>query len=172
MEENCIDALRRMGPPEAYDAMLERAGKRDRPAIEVLGKIGDERAVDTLVDFIQDESNPPLQKTTLRALGEIGSEAATQDVANRLVAEDPEVRSVAARALGMIGDTRAVDPLANRITEDEDDSVRAAAAWALNQIGTEDALESAAAYADDRSFLVQDEAERAAAALGKGKQTA
>jgi HEAT repeat protein len=138
----------------------------------VLGKIADDRAVDTLVDYIQDESNPPLQRTVLRALGEIGSEEATQDVANRLVAEDPEVRARAARALGMIGDTRAIDPLANRITEDDDDSVRAAAVWALNRIGTERALESAAAYADDRSFIVQDEAERAAEALGKAKKKA
>jgi hypothetical protein len=172
MEDNCIEALRRMGPVEAFDAMHERAQKRDRPAIEVLGKIGDERAVETLVEFIQDESNPPLQRTTLRALGEIGSEEATQDVANRLVADDPEVRARAARALGMIGDTRAVDPLANRITEDDDDSVRAAAAWALNQIGTERALESAAAYADDRSYIVQVEAEQAADALGKTKKRA
>jgi hypothetical protein len=172
MEENCIEAFRRMGPEEAYDAMMERAQKRDRPAIEVLGKIADDRAVETLVEYIQDESNPPLQRTVLRALGEIGSEQATQDVADRLVAEDPEVRARAARALGMIGDTRAIDPLANRITEDDDDSVRAAAVWALNRIGTERALESAAAYADDRSFIVQDEAERAADALGKEKQKA
>ncbi|WP_276261601.1 HEAT repeat domain-containing protein [Haloglomus litoreum] len=172
MEENCIDAFRRMGSEEAYDAMMERAQKRDRPAIEVLGKIADDRAVETLVDYIQDESNPPLQRTVLRALGEIGSEEATQDVADRLVAEDAEVRARAARTLGMIGDTRAIDPLASRITEDDDDSVRAAAAWALNQIGTERALESAAAYADDRAFIVQDEAQRAADALGKTKQEA
>ena len=171
MESNCIEALRRMGSPEAFDAMHERAQKRDRPAIEVLGKIADDRAVDTLLEFIQDESNPPLQRTTLRALGEIGSEEATQDVADRLVAEDPGVRARAARALGMIGDPRAIDPLANRITDDDDDSVRAAAVWALNRIGTERALESAAAYADDRSFIVQDEAESAAEALGKRQKT-
>ena len=171
MESNCIEALRRMGSPEAFDAMHERARKRDRSAIEVLGKIADDRAVDTLLEFIQDESNPPLQRTTLRALGEIGSEEATQDVADRLVAEDPGVRARAARALGMIGDPRAIDPLANRITDDDDDSVRAAAVWALNRIGTERALESAAAYADDRSFIVQDEAESAAEALGKRQKT-
>jgi HEAT repeat protein len=170
MEERAIDALRRMGSEEAYDAMMERARKRDIPAIEVLGKIGDDRAVETLVDFIQDDGNPPLQKAVLRALGEIGSEEATQGVADRLVAESPAVRSNAARALGMIGDTRAIDPLANRITEDDDDSVRAAAVWALNRISTEEALESAAAYADADSFIVQHEAERAADALGKAKQ--
>jgi hypothetical protein len=165
MEENCITALRRLAPAEAYEPMIDRAGKRDRPAIEVLGKIGDDRALDTLHDYIEGESNPPLQKTTLRAIGEIGSESSTQHVADRLVAEDPEVRSRAARALGRIGDTRAIDPLADALADDDSDSVRAAAAWALNAIGTRRALEAAAEYADDRAYIVQHEAERAAETL-------
>lgn len=175
MVENCIDALRRMGPPAAFEQMHERAQKRDRPAVEVLGKIGDDRAVETLVEFIQDESNPPLQKTTLRALGEIGSEEGTQAVANRLDAEDPEVRAHAARALGRIGDARAVDPLADTVAtaepEAEADEVRGAAAWALVSIGTEAALEAAAEHVDDRAYLVQHQAEVAAAALGDDEAT-
>ncbi|WP_255150313.1 HEAT repeat domain-containing protein [Halorarius halobius] len=165
MEENCIDAFRRMGAPEAYDAMMELAQRRDRPAIEVLGKIGNDDACETLHDYIADESNPPLQKTVLKALGEIGSEASTQPVADRLVAEDPEVRSQAARALGRIGDTRAIDPLADTLADDDSDNVRAAAGWALVQIGTERALETAAQYVDDRSYIVENEAEKAAQRL-------
>ncbi|MFB6117647.1 HEAT repeat domain-containing protein [Halosegnis sp.] len=165
MQDNCIEALRRMGPLEAYDAMMELAERRDRPAIEVLGKIGNDDACETLHEYIQDESNPPLQRVVLRALGDIGSQDSTGPVANRLVAEDAEVRSRAARALGRIGDTRAVEPLADTLADDSEDSVRAAAAWALYQIGTERALEEAAAYADDRSFIVQTEAERSRDAL-------
>jgi HEAT repeat protein len=165
MEENCIDALRRMGSPEAYEPMAQRAQKRDFAAISVLGKIGDERALDIVLDYIEGEANPPLQKVVLRAVGEIGSEEATQHVADRLVAEDDEVRSLAARALGMIGDTRAIDPLADVLADDDNDSVRASAAWALNQIGTRSALEAAAEYAGDRAYLVQVEAERADEAL-------
>ena len=166
MQENCIEALKRMGPAEAYDEMMTRAGKRDRDAIEVLGKIGDDRAIETLHDYIEGESNPPLQKTTLRALGEIGSEESTQPVADRLVAEEPEVRSAAANALGHIGDTRAISPLADVLADDEEDFVRAAAARALVAIGTERALEAAADYAGDRSYVVQVQAERAVEALG------
>jgi len=161
MEENVLDALRRLAPEEAVEPMLERAEKRDQPAIRVLGKIGDERAVDTLVEFVESEGNAPLEKVTLRALGEIGSQEATQAVADRLVADDPGVRSHAARALGRIGDTRAIDPLADVLAADEDDPVRAAAAWALNRIGTERALAAAAEYADDRAYTVQAEAEKA-----------
>ena len=168
MQENCLEALKRMGAPEAYDDLMAKVQKRDFDAIEAIGKIGPEAAdaTETLHDYIDGESNPPLQKVVLRALGELGSEASTQPVADRLVAEDPEVRSQAARALGRIGDTRAIDPLGDLLADDDDDSVRAAAAWALNAIGTERALETAAEYAEDRSYIVQVEAEAAHEALG------
>jgi hypothetical protein len=161
MEENVLDALEHIAPPEAFDAMHERAQRRDKQPIRILGRIGDDRACETLHDFLGG-GDVKLEKTTLRALGAIGSEASTQPVANRLVADEPGVRSVAARALGLIGDTRAIDPLAGVLESDDSDEVRASAAWALNRIGTERALEAAAEYADDRSYIVQVEAEKAA----------
>ena len=165
MEEHCIESLKRMGAPEAYDVMEERAQKRNKPPIEVLGKIGDERALDTLHEYIEGESDPALQKVTIKAIGEIGSTDSTQPVADRLVADNETVRSNAARALGLIGDTRAISPLADMLEDDDSNSVRASAAWALNQIGTESALDAAREHADDRSFLVQSEAEKADRAL-------
>jgi hypothetical protein len=165
MEEEAIGALKRMGAPEAVDAVLERAQKRDQDAIETLGKIGDEEAADTLHEFIDGDGNPVLQKVTLKALGEIGSEASTQPVADRLVAGDDEVRSQAARALGGIGDPRAIEPLSDVLDDDDAETVRASAAWALVTIGTRGALEEAADYTDDRSYVVQVEAEKAADAL-------
>jgi HEAT repeat protein len=161
MQENCIDALRRLGPTEAFEPMHGAAQKRSRPEIEVLGKIGDGRAVDTLVEFV-DSDNPPLQKVTLRALGEIGNHEATQAVANALADADAGVRSQAARALGLLGDTRAIDPLSDVLDDGEEaTAVRASAAWALVRIGTERALEAAARHDDDRAYTVQVEAEKA-----------
>jgi ElaB/YqjD/DUF883 family membrane-anchored ribosome-binding protein len=165
MEEHCIESLMRMGAPEAYDVMEEHAQKRNKPPIEVLGKIGDDRALDTLHEYIEGESDPALQKVTIKAIGEIGSTESTQAVADRLVADNETVRSNAARALGLIGDTRAIAPLADVLSDDDSNSVRASAAWALNQIGTENALDAAREHADDRSFLVQSEAEKADHAL-------
>ncbi|MFP8953532.1 HEAT repeat domain-containing protein [Natrialbaceae archaeon A-arb3/5] len=161
MEEHCLEALERMGPEEAMDPMLQQAGRRNQAAIRILGKIGvaDEEVVDTLLDYV--DSNPDLQKPAFRALGEIGAEEAVQPIANQLVEDNPDVRSWAARALGLIGDTRAIDPLADVLDDDEEDRVRASAAWALNQIGTASALEIVADYEDDRAYLVQAEAERA-----------
>ncbi|WP_415381130.1 HEAT repeat domain-containing protein [Halosimplex sp. TS25] len=161
MEENVLKSLWRMGPEEAFDAVHQRAQKRNKRPVEILGKIGDERATETLHDFIDGDGDPALQKVTLRALGEIGSEDSVQPVANRLDADSYEVRSAAARSLGLIGDTRAIEPLSDVLENDEANEVRASAAWALNQIGTERALGVLEDYTDDRAFLVQSEAQKA-----------
>jgi ElaB/YqjD/DUF883 family membrane-anchored ribosome-binding protein len=168
MQEHCMNALTRMGNPEAFDEMHQLAQRRDKPAIKALGKMGAgaEDAVDTLVEYVDADSDPALQKVTFKALGEIGSPEATQALADKLVMDNDNVRPQAARALGLVGDARAVDPLADALEDDGSDTVRAAAAWALRQIGTEAALEAAAEYADDRSYLVQHEAELAAEWLG------
>ncbi|MEF8781072.1 MAG: HEAT repeat domain-containing protein [Haloferacaceae archaeon] len=170
MEEHCLEAFERMGrtaaTDEAIEEMLARANKRSKPAIRILGKMRAEEAVDTLIEYVDAESDPQLQKVTLKALGEIGSPEAVQPIADQLRAENDEVRSVVARSLGLLGDTRAVAPLSDTLDADENDTVRAAAGWALRQIGTRRALEAAAEYADERSFLVQTEAEKANAALG------
>jgi HEAT repeat protein len=161
MEENILDALEHIAPAEAFEPVHERAERRDHQAVRILGRIGDERACETLEDFLGG-GDVKLELVTLRALGAIGSTDSTQAVANRLVADSADVRSAAARALGQIGDTRAIDPLADVLADDDADEVRASAAWALNQVGTERALEVAAGYTDDRSYIVQAEAEKAA----------
>ncbi|MFB6085146.1 MAG: HEAT repeat domain-containing protein [Halorientalis sp.] len=162
MEENVLDSLERIAPPEATEDLLALAEKRDKQAIRILGRIGAEEALDTIEEYVEG-GDVALRKVTLRAIGAIGAERSTQVVADQLVADDPEVRSTAARALGLIGDTRAIEPLSDVLAEDDADEVRASAAWALNRIGTERAREAAADYADDRAYLVQVEAEKAAA---------
>ncbi|SEO35038.1 HEAT repeat-containing protein [Halogranum amylolyticum] len=165
MEENCLESIIRMNDQAAFDAMHQRAQKRNKPAIKALGKMRATDAVETLVEYVDADKDPQLQKVTFKALGEIGDERATQPLANKLVMENENVRPYAARALGLLGDTRAVDPLTDVLADDENDTVRASAAWALRQIGTEKALEAAAEYGDDRSYLVQSESEKASDAL-------
>lgn len=160
MERHCMESLTRMGAPEALDVMTQRADKRDKPAIKALGKIGSDEPVEMLSEYAEADSDPKLQLVTLKALGEIGSTDATQAVADRLTSENPEVRSSAARSLGLIGDTRAISPLSDVLENDDADTVRASAAWALNQIGTEDALDAVEPYMNDRAFLVQSEAQK------------
>jgi HEAT repeat protein len=160
MEENVLDSLERIAPAEAFEDLHQMAQKRNKQAVRILGRIGDEEAAETFHEFI-DGGDVALRKVSLRALGAIGSADSVQPVANQLADENAEVRSTAARALGLVGDTRAIDPLSEVLEDDEADEVRASAAWALNQIGTETAREAAAAYADDASYIVQVEAEKA-----------
>ncbi|MFC7072007.1 HEAT repeat domain-containing protein [Halovenus rubra] len=160
MEENILDSLEHIAPEEAYDEVAGLAQRRNNQAVRILGRIGDERACGTLENFLGG-GDVALEKITLRALGMIGSEDSTEPVAKRLGADNVEVRSSAARALGLIGDTRAIEPLADILGSDEADEVRASAAWALNQIGTERALMVAAKYTEDRSYIVQAQAEKA-----------
>lgn len=163
MQENVLDSLKRLGvkAEPAYEEMEARAGKRDQAAIEVLGNIGNDDVLDTLLDYVEGDSNVALQKVTLRAIGEIGSHEATEAVAQKLASDDETLRSHGARTLGLLGDTRAIDPLADTLADDDSDTVRASAAWALRQIGTERALDEVSQYADDSAYLVQAEAEKA-----------
>ena len=169
MEEHCQEALSRMGPvaatDEAIDAMLQLAGKRKKPAIEILGKMGTTEAVDTLVEYVDADSDPALQKVTFRALGEIGDEQAVQPIADKLLMDNDNVRPQAARALGLLGDTRAIKPLSEALKADEDANVRAQAAWALRQIGTKRALEAVVDHGSDETFIVQTEINKARRAL-------
>ncbi len=176
MEEHCLDALVRMGPvaatDEAIEEMLARAQKRKRVPITILGKMGATEAVETLIEYVDADKDPALQKVTFRALGEIGDERAVQPLANKLLMENDVVRPQAARALGLIGDTRAINPLADTLKADENENVRAQAAWALRQIGTKRALEAVVDHGSDETFIVQTEIDKARTALDAGVQTA
>jgi len=165
MERHCLDSLLHVGDEAALDEVGQRAARRDATAIEIVGKIGSEDGLEHVEDFVEEEGSPNLRTTALKAVGEIGSEDSTQLVADQLAAENADVRSQAARSLGLIGDTRAIAPLTDVLADDDSDTVRASAAWALVQIGTEDALEAAAEYADDRSYVVEQEATVAVDAL-------
>lgn len=165
MEEHCLDSLERMGPvaatDEAVETMLARAEKRDKPAIRILGKMGATDAVETLIEYVDADSDAPLQKVTFRALGEIGDERAVQPLADKLLMDNDVVRPQAARALGLIGDTRAIKPLSETLKADDDPNVRSQAAWALRQIGTKRALEAVVDHGSDETFVVQTELDKA-----------
>jgi HEAT repeat protein len=176
MEGHCLEALTRMGPlaatDDAIEELLARATKRKRVPITILGKMGATEAVETLLEYVDADSDPALQKVTFRALGEIGDERAVGPLADKLLMDNETVRPKAARALGLIGDTRAIKPLSEALKADENEVVRAQAAWALRQIGTKRALEAVVDHGSDETFIVQTELEKARDALDAGVQTA
>ncbi|MDR5656989.1 HEAT repeat domain-containing protein [Halodesulfurarchaeum sp. HSR-GB] len=164
---HCIEALEYMGDEAGVDALTDLANRRNLNAIDAIGKIGAESGVSAVEGHAESGRTPELQARAITALGAIGDESTTGTVADQLLADSERVRTAATRALGMIGDTRAIDPLADVLEDtDEENSVRASAAWALCQIGTEAALSAAAEYADASSYLIEAEAAKAADALG------
>ena len=170
---HCIEALEYMGDEEGLDPLLDLANRRDLNAVDAIGKIGAEEGIDAIESHAEGARQVELQVRSLTALGAIGSEETTQTVADQLLADNDRVQTSAARALGMIGDTRAIDPLGECLKDDSvENSVRAAAAWALSEIGTESALETAAEYATDGSYLVEQEAQNAVQALGREDEEA
>ncbi len=164
---HCIEALEYMGDEAGVEPLSNLAKRRNLNAIDAIGKIGAESGIDAVEGHAESGNTPELQARSLTALGAIGDESTTETVANQLGADSERVQIAATRALGMIGDTRAIDPLAEVLDDDSADaSVRASAAWALSEIGTEIALETAAEYATDTSYLVEQETATAVDALG------
>ena len=97
-------------------------------AAEVLGKIGDSRAVEPLIEALKDI----VQFIAIESLGKIG-EPAVEPLIKALKNKDTLIRSGAARALGKIRDKRAVEPLTEALKYG-DIFVRSAAAEALEKI--------------------------------------
>ncbi|MDP6364523.1 MAG: HEAT repeat domain-containing protein, partial [Candidatus Poseidoniia archaeon] len=111
-------------------------------AIE-LGKLGDERAVEPLIEVLGDESKM-IGVNAARALGEIGDVRAVEPLIKALDDEYGEVCEYAARALGQIGDARAVEPLIKALGDHYGPPMgwfRRHAAAALEAIGGPRAME-------------------------------
>ena len=78
-----------------------------KAAAQVLGEIGDVRAVEPLIVALKNK-HEDLRKTAAEALGKIGDARAVEPLRVALKDEDRDVRKAAAKALGKIGDARAV----------------------------------------------------------------
>lgn len=85
-------------------------------AVEVLGEMGDLRAVQSLIHHLKDES-PDVRTGAVGALGKIGGPRAVQSLIHHLKDESPDVRIRAAEALGQIGDVGAIEPLFQAIDD-------------------------------------------------------
>jgi len=79
-------------------------------AAEVLGEIGDRRALEPLIQAIKDQ-DPDVRAAAARALGEIRDPKAIEPLIAALGDEEPPVQIAAVLALGEFDDTSSVTPL-------------------------------------------------------------
>lgn len=122
-------------------------------ALEVLGWIGDPRALEPLVAALQ--SNPEaIRMRAAEALGRIRDPRAVEPLIAALGDGDQYVRSYAAEALGEIRDPRAVEPLIQAL-EADDEGVRVDAVVALHQLGDLRAVKPLLALLKDGSIHVR-----------------
>lgn len=108
-------------------------------AASALGKIGDPRAVEPLIDALEDQVI--VKEVVALALGEIGDPQAVEPLINELENERWEVRGTAAKALGKIGDDRATKPL-SQLLDDKIEIVRWNAVQALEALRNEAAADN------------------------------
>ena len=111
-----IDALSRLKPPGAVEALAQAAGSEQVnikiTAVVGLGRTRSPGAVEPLLSSLE-HFHPKVKSATARALGQVGDNRATEPLAVMLA--DPihrtPVRLAVVEALGLLGDTSAVPML-------------------------------------------------------------
>ncbi|RMF83541.1 MAG: NACHT domain-containing protein, partial [Nitrospirae bacterium] len=88
-----------------------------RRAAEALGKLGDPRAVEPLLQALGDESRG-VRRAAAEALGKLGDPRAVEPLLQALGDRYSDVRLAAAEALGKLGDPRAVEPLLQALRDE------------------------------------------------------
>jgi HEAT repeat protein len=101
--------------------------------VSALGDIGDDRAVEPLIDVLMKDQYSGVRWRAARALAQIG-EPAVEPLIGLLSHPVEDIRWKAAIALGEIGDRRAIPPLI-WLLHDHDHFVKGRAAHALGLIG-------------------------------------
>jgi len=99
-------------------------------SIDLLGQIGDQKAVNALIDLLTD-SDVYIRQMTVNALGRLGDIRSLEPIIGRLHDDSSLVRLEATAVLEWFGDMRAIQPL-KQLLSDDDDRVQKAAQRTLN----------------------------------------
>jgi HEAT repeat protein len=189
IRETATESLVRIGKPAVEPLVADLKYDKDGVVAEVLGKIGDTRAVAPLVTALKDSGSRIPSVTVAETLDKLGWQPANDEVGavywaakrrwdkclkfGTLAVQplsailknhwDSRVRQAAAKSLGQIGDAQAMEPLIAALKNNYE-SVRQAAAEALGQTGDARAVEPLiVALKDDEESVRQ----AAAEALGQ-----
>ncbi len=133
--------------------LQNRASNHRNQSIEVLGKIGDERAIEPLIFALNDSSALTVWYAA-DALGELGDHRAVDALAKALESDNEDVRGAAALALGKIGGDRAYESVIALLERYE---LTGAIAESLGKLGNGNAIEplTRALLAVNKSFKLR-----------------
>lgn len=127
------EGLARFGyRPELTQALNDSDPHVRREIVEILGKIGDLRAVDPLMQALHDP-DIGVQCSAANSLGKIGDRRAVDVLISKLESEDESIRHAVADALGYIGDPRAIEAL-RKVRDDPSTWVRNTATMAIQKL--------------------------------------
>lgn len=131
---------------------------------EVLGIIGDKKAVEPLIGLLSDKDWHVRQQAA-KALGKLRDSQTTEPLVECLKDSSKEVRREVVEALKSLADERAFEPLLQSL-KDADPSVRGEAVKALLTTGGEKTVEPFMDYLNDSGSLSKVEVIRALGVLG------
>ena len=134
-------------------------------AADALGKIGNERGVDALINALNDKDSA-VRWRAAHALGNIGNDWVIDVLINALKDYNSDVRSSAADALVKICSERVIDALINALN-DQDSEVRWRAADALGKIGSERTIDALINALNDQDLYVRITATDALVKIGR-----
>jgi HEAT repeat protein len=159
--EGAVGTLARLATTSSEHYMVRSS------AAEALGHIGRGPARDAIRQALRADPSLLVRTAAAESLGVIGGAEAATDLTNAMGRDDEwRVRRAAAEACGILRDTQAV-PMLSSAADDAHFRVRIAVAWALGEIGTENARQTLEFLSShDRSLLVKQSARRALERMG------
>jgi len=146
------ESITNLDAEELY-SLMEAHNDRVILIAPILGQIGDDRAVEPLIELLQDE-NWSIRREAIIALGEVGNPQAIDPLIGALDDEEESVSLHAANALLELVDKKSVEPLI-KLLESENSYTRQYAAQLLGYLGDSRALEPLKNARDRESYAEQ-----------------
>ena len=131
-----------------------------RSAVNALQDIGDNRAIEPLIEALKNEHKLNIRWSIRRGIKKIGGENVVESLINALTDDDHKGREAIAEALGGYRDERVVEPLIAAL-KDEEPRVREAATRALGNVNDVQAVEPLIEALKDEEPKVREAAARA-----------
>jgi HEAT repeat protein len=141
----------RVAADRAIDSLERHVGDRREEivavAAEFLGLTGSTAAISLLLPLTRHRSEV-VRERALFALAEIGGREIARPAISALKDESAAVRAAAARTIGVSGDVSASPLLIRRLDGEEDEGVQAELLRGIGRLGSRDALEVLAKWAE------------------------